>query len=150
MDTPMSHVELHRVISSDIGHVWEIVSNIQRYPAFMPSVQSVEILHGTPGCSTQSQWSVVLQEAVMEWTEVDTYNKDAGTLEFCQISGDLEMFKGRWQLRQVPSGTEIQLSVEFSIGIPGMEELLAPIAVTAIEENCHTMLDCIEHQARTT
>ncbi len=142
----MPRVEVCRVVSGQIGAVWDTVSKIQNYPQFMPSVRSVEILEGDHHTSTRSRWSVLLRESIMEWTELDRYLKDQGRIEFCQTAGDLEMLQGSWQLNSVEGGTEIKLAMEFKIGIPSIEELLTPIAVSALEENCQIMLDRIDHQ----
>jgi len=145
----MPQVEVRRVVSSQIDQVWETVSNIKSYPSFMPSVRSVEILEGDSSHSTKSKWSVILRESIMEWVEIDQYKKEEGKIEFCQTQGDLEMLQGSWQLHPVSGGTEIRLLMEFKIGIPSIEELLTPIAVSALEENCKIMLDSIDSRMRT-
>ncbi|MCO6440542.1 MAG: hypothetical protein J5I81_05505 [Nitrococcus mobilis] len=84
----------------------------------------------------------------MEWTEIDHYDASRARIDFRQLEGDLESLDGSWQLYNEAGYTRVCLLMNFRIGIPSIEDILTPIAIQALEENCHGMLEDIEKQLR--
>lgn len=144
----MALVEVNRSITRHIKDVWEIVSDISCYPNFMPSVNEVTILEDKRPKWTVSRWSATLRDSVMEWTEIDHYDASRARIDFRQLEGDLESLDGSWQLYNEAGYTRVCLLMNFRIGIPSIEDILTPIAIQALEENCHGMLEDIEKQLR--
>ncbi|EAR23064.1 aromatase/cyclase [Nitrococcus mobilis] len=144
----MALVEVNRSITRHIKDVWEIVSDISCYPNFMPSVNEVTILEDKRPKWTVSRWSATLRDSVMEWTEIDHYDASRARIDFRQLEGDLESLDGSWQLYNEAGQTRVCLLMNFRIGIPSIEDILTPIAIQALEENCHGMLEDIEKQLR--
>ena len=65
-------------------------------------------------------------------------------IEFDQIEGDLELFRGEWRLERMGDGVEITLDVEFDVGIPSLASVLNPIGIQAIRANSRQMLNAIK------
>ncbi|MCO5060340.1 MAG: hypothetical protein M9905_21190, partial [Rhizobiaceae bacterium] len=68
-------------------------------------------------------------------------------IEFEQIDGDLEVWKGKWELLRDGDNLSAALTVDFDIGIPSLSEILDPIGERAIRANCRQMLDAIRQHA---
>jgi ribosome-associated toxin RatA of RatAB toxin-antitoxin module len=127
-------------IEEPIDKVWELVRNIEEYPRFMQPVREVKILSRS-GDITDAEWSVELKGSLLQWSERETCREADHRIDFVQIEGDLEKFEGHWDLKTLDDGaTEVELRVDFEIGIPMLRDMLNPVAEKALRENAITML----------
>nr|WP_315463282.1 SRPBCC family protein [uncultured Rhodoferax sp.] len=127
-------------IEEPIAKVWELVKNIEDYPKFMKPVREVKVL-SRKGDITEAEWEIELKGSLLRWSERETCLPGDYRIEFAQIEGDLEKFEGHWDLKSVsPGATEVELQVEFEIGIPMLRDMLNPVAEKALRENAITML----------
>jgi ribosome-associated toxin RatA of RatAB toxin-antitoxin module len=127
-----------------LDHVWEVVCEFERYPALMPDVLDVTFLDRDEHKAT-SAWKVLLNGSEMSWEEVDVFTPRS-RIDFDQIDGDLEVFRGSWFLEPVGDGVRVSLSLEFDMGIPSLAAVLDPIGIQAIESNSRSMLNAIREQ----
>ncbi|CAN7771578.1 hypothetical protein LJR245_007562 [Rhizobium leguminosarum] len=121
--------------------VWPVLSDFERYPERMVDVVSVSILERNAE-QMISSWEVLLNGSRFTWTERDTFHWP-NLIIFDQIDGDLEVWRGQWQLAMVQGVLEARLSVEFDLGIPSLAEILNPIGERAIRANSRQMLDAV-------
>ena len=127
-------------IEGPIAKVWELVKNIEDYPRFMKPVQEVNVL-SRAGDIVDAEWAVELKGSLLRWSERETCHPADFRIDFVQIEGDLEKFEGHWDLKAVsPELTEVELQVDFEIGIPTLRDMLNPVAEKALRENAITML----------
>lgn len=127
-------------IEGPIAKVWELVKNIEDYPRFMQPVQEVTVLSRS-GDIVDAEWAVELKGSLLRWTERETCNPVDYRIDFVQIEGDLEKFEGHWDLTALSDEvTEVELQVDFEIGIPTLRDMLNPVAEKALRENSITML----------
>lgn len=143
----MPEVIVRETLDCPIAKAWDIVTDIESYPEKMNSVRSV-IVREKSDDTWISDWIVELKESEMRWTEKEIYFPSEHLIEFSQIDGDLESFHGTWKLTgQGLEQTLVTLTVNFSIGIPALEEMLNPVASDAIRENSEMMLKTLKrHQ----
>jgi ribosome-associated toxin RatA of RatAB toxin-antitoxin module len=141
MPTVRTAVEIPGVTAE---HVWNVVSEYERYPAVMANVLSVAFLERTEH-RTVSAWRVLLEGTELTWEENDTFEPPY-RIRFEQIDGDLDLLRGGWELTETGHGVRVELSLEFDIGIPSLADVLNPIGVRAIEANAHSMLTAIGEQ----
>lgn len=124
-----------------LDEVWRIVADLESYPATMPDVLSVRYLERRDNVA-RSEWCVLLNGSELSWIEHDVF-EPMSAIHFCQIEGDLEIFRGSWRLERMRRGVRIELRTEFDIGIPSLAEVLNPIGIHAIQANSHQMLSSI-------
>jgi Polyketide cyclase / dehydrase and lipid transport len=87
-----------------------------------------------------SAWEVNFREGVLRWTEVDVFNVEERTIRFRQIEGDVDYFAGVWSVRQASRGRLVCVECDFDMGIPGLNDILEPIAEQALRENARSIL----------
>jgi ribosome-associated toxin RatA of RatAB toxin-antitoxin module len=107
----------------------------------MPDVLDVTFAERAP-TSARSEWRVLLNGTELTWTEHDLFEPERRVV-FEQIDGDLEVFRGTWELDEAPGGVEVTLDVEFDLGIPSLSSTLDPIGTRAVASNSHKMLAAI-------
>lgn len=136
----MRHVEvLARVSELQPAEVYGIISDFARYPEHSHAVRSVVAMAEEDGRAT-SAWEVNFREGILRWTEEDVFNADERTIVFRQIEGDVEHFAGTWSVRQDPEGSLICFECEFDMGVPGLNDILEPIAEQALRDNARSIL----------
>jgi ribosome-associated toxin RatA of RatAB toxin-antitoxin module len=125
--------------------VWPTLVDFERYPALMADVVAVRILESDADSMT-SDWNVLLNGSTFTWTERDTLIAPH-LIRFEQVDGDLEVWRGSWQLDESGGKLVARLTVEFDIGIPSMSEILDPIGERAIRANSSQMLAAVRQEA---
>ena len=132
-------------IEGPIAKVWELVKNIEDYPRFMQPVKEVTVLSRS-GDVVDAEWEVELKGSLLRWSERETAHPADYRIDFVQIDGDLEKFEGHWDLQAISENvTEVELQVDFEIGIPTLRDMLNPVAEKALRENSITMLRAFAH-----
>lgn len=141
----MPFVAVSERLKSSVDAVWDLVRDVERYPSLMESVRRVERLSAGPevdGASTSTVgWEVEIEGSVLRWVERETTDERRMRITFEQESGDLDRFRGHWQVTPVDAETtEVTLEIDFEIGIPMLREVLDPFATDAIRRNSVDML----------
>ncbi|MEU1205275.1 SRPBCC family protein [Nocardia sp. NPDC005825] len=108
--------------------LWDVLLDCASYPAYMTGVNEVEILDDE-GERRTSSWVVELKGSEMEWEQEDVISADQRRIEFRQLDGDLAEYQGYWQVHP----NELELSVEFDIGMPLVAEMIHPAIAKALE-----------------
>ncbi|QOK94283.1 polyketide cyclase/dehydrase (plasmid) [Ralstonia pseudosolanacearum] len=136
----MPLIVVKEVIEAPILKVWDLVKKIENYPKFMKPVHELKIL-SRDGDITDAEWEVELKGSILRWSERDICYPSEHRIEFAQIEGDLEKFEGNWNLKKISEHvTEVELQVNFEIGIPMLRDMLNPVAEKALRDNAITML----------
>lgn len=144
----MPRVELSLDIRAPAERVWEAVLDVEAYPNSMKGVRWVAIREVISESERRSAWSIVLKGSILEWEELETIDHRAMTMSFRQLSGDLSLFDGQWEVsRHEPGVVRVSFAVVFEIGIPLLAEMLNPVATRSLRENCTEMLRGVERQA---
>lgn len=144
----MPSVALDLEIHAPIERVWEVVLDVEGYPAQMDSVRWVAIEDETGPELRRVAWSVTLKGSILEWREDERIDHDARVVSFTQVSGDLELFEGRWTVEErEPGAVRVTFDVSFEIGIPLLADMLNPVAQRSLRDNITDMLQGIERQS---
>lgn len=144
----MPEVQLTLDIAAPADRVWAAVVDIERYPESMKNVRWVEIREQLGDDKRHTAWSIVLKGSILEWEEHEHVDHDARVMSFKQISGDLEVFDGRWVVEERGETlTTVSFEVVFEIGIPLLADMLNPVAKRSLRENSIDMLRGVERQA---
>ena len=91
----MPYVESRIVIDAPARVVYELAKDQERFPQFMPDVETVTILERRPD-GVISRWKTLVEEAPIEWTEEDRFDDAALRIDYKLIEGDLDKFEGAW------------------------------------------------------
>ena len=97
----MPGVLLEMEIQAPADRVWESVVDIERYPESMENVRWVKILEHEEPNVRKTAWSVNLKGSILEWHDRETLDHVARTMRFRQLSGDMEVFTGSWELTEL-------------------------------------------------
>ncbi len=138
----MPTVEVKHVVPASIDVVYRVVSDQESYPKFMKTMESVKVLERGDGY-TLTEWIARLQGARFRWVEKDLYDPEHHRITYNQTEGDLKVFRGYWELAEVPQGTEVLLVTEFEFGMPMLASMLNPVAKMALKSNSRAMLEAI-------
>jgi ribosome-associated toxin RatA of RatAB toxin-antitoxin module len=113
---------------------YELLCDFERYPGKCEAVRSVVV--STVGDDvTTSRWEVTFRAGLLRWTEEDRFDRDALTIVFRQLDGDMALFDGTWQVADTAGGSEIAFTARLDMGIPSLADALEPIAVRTLIDN---------------
>lgn len=142
----MPYVEITIVIDAAARDVYELAKAQERFPEFMPDVESVTILERRADCIV-SRWKTLVEEAPIEWTEEDRFDDAALRVDYQLIEGDLDTFEGTWTFENVEGRTHVTLGVEYDFGVPTLAELIGPTLQRKVRENSEMMLAALKREA---
>ncbi len=142
----MPYVETTVAIDAPARDVYELAKAQERFPQFMPDVESVEVLARRPDGVT-TRWKTLVEDAPIEWTEDDVFDDAAVTIAYKLIEGDLDRFEGTWRFVERDGMTHVTLDVDFDFGVPTLAELIGPTLRKKVEENSAMMLAGLKVEA---
>lgn len=135
----MPYVEEQITIEGDIEAVYAIARDMEKYPQYMPDVESVTVLERTE-TTTTTEWVTDIEGTPIIWTEIDEFDDAQHCIRYRLIEGDLDKFEGEWRFERLGSGTRVVLGVDYDFGIPNLTELIGPTLEVKVRENSQMML----------
>ncbi len=143
----MPHVEVAIDVAAPARDVYELAKDQERFPEFMPDVESVTVLERR-GDAIVTRWKTLVEEAPIEWTEEDRFDDARTRIDYKLIEGDLDKFEGTWTFDDCGGGTaRVVLSVEYDFGVPTLAELIGPTLQRKVQENSEMMLQGLKREA---
>jgi coenzyme Q-binding protein COQ10 len=142
----MPFVETSIVVDAPARDVYELTKEQDRFPDFMPDVESITILERRPG-RVVSRWKTLVEDAPIEWVEEDLYDDAALRVDYRLIEGDLDTFEGSWTFEDRDGATHVTLGVEYDFGVPTLAELIGPTLHRKVRENSEMMLAALKREA---
>jgi coenzyme Q-binding protein COQ10 len=142
----MPYVESRIAIAAPARAVYELAKDQERFPEFMPDVETVKVLERHPD-RVISRWKTLVEEAPIEWTEEDRFDDGALRIDYALLEGDLDTFEGAWTFEERDGLTHVLLTVEYDFGVPTLAELIGPTLQKKVLENSEMMLKALKAQA---
>ncbi|HVR46256.1 MAG TPA: aromatase/cyclase [Candidatus Binatia bacterium] len=142
----MPYVESRIVIDAPARVVYELAKDQERFPEFMPDVETVTILERS-AAGAISRWKTLVEEAPIEWTEEDRFDDEALRIDYRLLEGDLDKFEGAWTFEHRDGATHVVLGVDYDFGVPTLAELIGPTLQQKVRENSEMMLAALKRQA---
>ncbi|MGL4340009.1 MAG: type II toxin-antitoxin system RatA family toxin [Rhodoglobus sp.] len=141
----MPSVIVKERLKASAEEAWALICDVRNYPSRMPSVSAISVhsesIDHDGATVAIVDWEIELKGSILRWTERDVRDPRQFRIDYEQISGDMEKFEGWWQVFEVEPGlTDVELVVDFEIGIPLLKPMLEPVAARAIEQNSSEML----------
>jgi len=141
-------ISMSRSIKGDAAAGFAVMKDVERFPTFMPNVRSVRLLESSERCKV-AEWEITLDGTPLSWIEEGVYDDDAHTIAFRAIEGLFDRFDGSWRIARGDDGCCISFSLVYEIGLPEIEDLVAPILKVRMIENAECMLDSLEARIST-
>lgn len=145
----MPYVETGIAIAAPARVVYELAKDQERFPQFMPDVETVTVLERHPEYIL-TRWKTLVEEAPIEWTEEDRFDDERLRIDYKLIEGDLDKFEGAWTFEERDGVTHVLLGVDYDFGVPTLAELIGPTLQKKVVENSEMMLAAIKRQAEGT
>lgn len=143
----MPYVEVTATVAAPARDVYELAKEQERFPQFMPDVESVTILERGDGFLL-TRWKTLVEEAPIEWTEEDRFDDARTRIDYKLTEGDLDKFEGAWTFEDSGDGTtRVVLTVEYDFGVPTLAELIGPTLQKKVQENSEMMLAGLKREA---
>ncbi|MBC5828799.1 MAG: SRPBCC family protein [Candidatus Eremiobacteraeota bacterium] len=142
----MPYVEATIVIDAPPHVVYEIAKEQERFPQFMPDVESVTVLERYPD-RVITRWKTLVEEAPIEWTEEDRFDDQTPRIDYKLLEGDLDKFEGSWTFAERDGATHVLLGVDYDFGVPTLAELIGPTLARKVQENSEMMLAALKVEA---
>ena len=129
----MPYVESRIAIAAPARAVYELAKDQERFPEFMPDVETVKGRACTD--RTGSRWKTLVEEAPTERTQEDRFDDPALRIDDALLKGDLDTFEGAWTFEERDGLTHVLLTVEYDFGVPTLAELIGPTLQKKVLEN---------------
>ena len=142
----MPYVETRIEVDAPAQAVYELAKDQERFPQFMPDVESVTVLRRQAD-GVVSHWKTLVEEAPIEWTEEDVFDDAALRIDYKLVEGDLDKFEGAWTFEHRDGVTHVVLGVDYDFGVPTLAELIGPTLEKKVRENSEMMLAALKLQA---
>jgi coenzyme Q-binding protein COQ10 len=142
----MPYVETSIAIAAPARVVYELAKDQERFPEFMPDVETVKLIEQNAERAI-SRWKTLVEEAPIEWTEEDRFDDEALRIDYKLIEGDLDKFEGAWTFEERNGMTHVSLGVDFDFGVPTLAELIGPTLLRKVRENSEMMLAALKSEA---
>lgn len=142
----MPYVESAIAIAAPARIVYELAKDQERFPEFMPDVETVTVIERHADRAI-SRWKTLVEEAPIEWTEEDRFDDAGLRIDYKLIEGDLDTFEGAWTFAESDGVTQVRLGVEYDFGVPTLAELIGPTLEKKVRENSEMMLAALKRQA---
>lgn len=147
----MPYVECKILIAAPARKVYELAKNQERFPEFMPDVDSITVIERHPEYLI-THWKTLVEDAPIEWTEEDRFDDERCVIDYKLIEGDLDKFEGSWTFIDdgssgSPPLTHVTLGVDYDFGVPTLAELIGPTLEKKVRENSDMMLAALKREA---
>jgi len=142
----LAFVESQIAIGAPAREVYELAKEQDRFPEFMPDVETVTVLERHAGYII-TRWKTLVEDAPIEWTEEDRFDDDVPRIDYKLIEGDLDTFEGAWTFEEHAGVTFVRLTVEYDFGVPTLAELIGPTLAKKVRENSEMMLAALKSEA---
>ena len=145
----MPYVESTIVVNAPARAVYELAKEQERFPQFMPDVETVTVLERHADYIV-TRWKTLVEDAPIEWTEEDRFDDAGIRIDYKLIEGDLDTFEGAWTFVESDGQTLVTLGVEYDFGVPTLAELIGPTLAKKVKENSEMMLAALKSEVEAT
>ena len=142
----MPHLEVTVIVDAPARGVYELAKDQERFPQFMPDVESVTVLERRPD-GVRTKWKTLVEEAPIEWIEEDRFDDDGLRIVYALTEGDLDTFEGDWTFVADGDRAVVTLTVTYDFGVPTLAELIGPTLEKKVRENAEMMLAGLKAEA---
>jgi len=140
----LQQVKVSRVINAQKWRILRMLTHVGDFPKFMPNVKEAVVLKKDKN-KFLTRWRIQLGQVPINWVEEDILEFPEYSIKFKSTEGDLAHFSGSWKLSDHPEGTLIEVTVDFLVGVPAIEQFAEPYIADIINKNFEAILENIEN-----
>ncbi|HEU5300443.1 MAG TPA: SRPBCC family protein [bacterium] len=141
----MAEVSATTHIRAPLADVYRVAKDVERFPEFMPDVESIRVLERA-GSRTVTEWVGLVQGRKIRWVEEDHWDDAAHLCTFRQREGDFTTYEGTWGFEAVPEGTRTTLNLVYEMDLPLAGALLSNLLKVLVRKNLESMLAALKGQ----
>lgn len=141
----MAQVMATTIIRVPLADVYRVAKDVEKFPEFMPDVQSIRVLDRS-GTRVTVEWIGIIQGRKVRWVEEETWDDAAHRSAFRLVEGDFSKFEGSWSFEAVPEGTQTSLVLDYEMDLPLAGALLANLLKVLVRKNLESMLGSLKGQ----
>lgn len=142
----MPVVERTITINAPAEAIYRLIKDVERYPQFIPDVKDVKVVSGDPQ-DRIARWYAIIDGVEFRWTERAMYDDAHLLVRYRLVKGDLDKFQGEWIVRSAGGRTEVTLTVDYDLGIPSLEDVMAMVLYDKVTMNAQHLLEGIKEEA---
>jgi ribosome-associated toxin RatA of RatAB toxin-antitoxin module len=142
---PSYRIAISRRVACEPEQAFAVVEDIERFPEFMPNVEAIRI-QSDDGRRKVAHWDTLIDDAPLDWVEEGVYERDELRVRFRALEGVFDRFDGFWQVKPADGGSEVIFELEYSIGLPEIDEIIGPILRERLIDNTEAMLEALENR----
>ena len=138
----MPVTEAETIVPAPPERVYAAAKEIERFPEFMPNVQTVEIVE-RQGSRVVSRWVGRVEEfnRTIKWVEQDDWNDPERVCTFRATEGDWDKYEGVWTFEEHPDGTRVYLRLDFEFDVPLIGPLIKGLLARLVKRNSEETLE---------
>lgn len=143
---PEVHSEI--VIAAPPERVYGIAKEVERFPEFLPNVQSVAIRE-REGARVVSEWVGMVPEfrRTIRWLEEDIWEDSALRCRFRSLSGDWDRYEGTWAFFPEGDATRVALDISYDYNVPLIGPLIQKLLRKLVARNAEETLTGLRRRA---
>ena len=143
----MPIVETDIIIPAPLDAVYAVAKDIEKFPEFLPDVESVVIIERN-ATGFISDWVGVVEKLnrKIKWREQDEWDDTTHICRFRAVSGDWEKYDGVWSFTTVDGGTRMAMQLECEVNVPLIGSLIKTLIGKLAKANVVNMFEGIHQQ----
>ena len=149
MPNQTHHITMSRTLRRPAAEAFRTVGDLEHFPEFMPNVNALTLLE-VDGDRKVAAWDTTIDDAPLTWIEEGIYDEENLIVRFRALEGVFDRFDGYWQVVPEGEGSRVTFELTYEIGLPEIEDLVAPILRERMIENAESMLKAIEQRLERT
>jgi len=144
----MPKIETDIFIPAPLDTVYAVGKDIEKFPEFLPDVESVTILERSATGWT-SDWVGVVEKLnrKVKWREEDVWDDATHTCTFRALSGDWDKYDGVWTFAAEGDGTRMRMELECDINVPMIGAIIKGLIAKLAKVNVDNMFEGIRRRS---
>ena len=137
----MPEVVSEIIIPQPPPRVYAVAREVERFPEFLPDVESVVITE-REGERVTSEWVGLVREfgRKIKWTEEDRWDEAGLRCDFRTLKGDWDRYEGSWTFEPHPDGCLVRLRLDYDLNVPLIGALIRGLLKKLVQKNSDQML----------
>jgi len=127
---------------------WRVIrmaTKIWEFATYVPTIEEATVIEKSRHV-VKTKWRILVDDLPISWIEEDTLALRQNAIHFKAIEGDLQEFWGTWKFQAHEQGTQVDINVYLSVGIPAIKDFADNYIKNIVTKNFEAILDTLERQ----
>lgn len=126
-----------------LDKAYAYLKDMKSFPDYMENVKGIQEETDENDTLCHS-WNIIIEDAEFQWKQRTVADEKKRHINFDLIEGDFEHMQGSWKVTEDNERCSLQLTMEYSIGLPIIEDVLGPVLSEKLKANTFTILNTIK------